>query len=185
MRKEIRRTKINKAIIRTLAVSGAVAVALIAPNVLGALAKMGFINTAQRKQSVQRSLMKLKQRGYLIVENSSIRLTGKGEQLAALLESGRVTSARSRVWDGKWRLLIFDIPERRKRVRNRIRETLRGLGFQRLQDSVWVFPHDCEDLITILKADLQIGRDVLYIIADRIEHDASLRKVFKLPRGYE
>lgn len=54
------------------------------------------------------------------------------------------------------------------------------LGFVRLQDSVWVYPYDCEDLITLLKADLKVGKDVLYVVADRIEYDQPLRTLFDL-----
>ena len=78
--------------------------------------------------------------------------------------------------------LFFDIPERRRGTREKIRATLITLGFIRLQDSVWVYPYDCEDLILILKADFKIGKDVLYIIADQIEYDAPLRTYFNLPK---
>ena len=36
-------------------------------------------------------------------------------------------------WDGKWRVLIFDINERR-RLRTQLRRLLDGVGFVRLQD---------------------------------------------------
>jgi DNA-binding transcriptional regulator PaaX len=74
--------------------------------------------------------------------------------------------------------LIFDIPEYRKSTRDRIRETLRIIGFVRLQDSVWAYPYDCEDLITLLKADFKIGKDMLYLVVEAMENDASLRRHF-------
>ena len=58
---------------------------------------------------------------------------------------------------------------------------MREIGFVRLQDSVWVYPYDCEDFIALLKAELKIGRDVLYAIVDTIEHDKNLRQHFNLP----
>ena len=54
------------------------------------------------------------------------------------------------------------------------------IGFVRLQDSVWVYPYDCEDLIVLLKADFKIGKDVLYMIVDEMEGDTHLRKEFGL-----
>ena len=77
---------------------------------------------------------------------------------------------------------MFDIPEKRRGVRTAVRRTLQALDFRRLQDSVWVHPHDCEDLITLLKVDFSIGKDLLYIIADTIEYDAPLRRHFGLPK---
>ena len=86
-----------------------------------------------------------------------------------------------RHWDGKWRLVIVEIPEKKRGVRDRIRGLVVRLGFLRLQDSVWVYPYDCEELVTLLKTDLKIGRAVLYIIADAIEFDRPLRAHFGLP----
>jgi CRISPR-associated endonuclease Cas2 len=76
--------------------------------------------------------------------------------------------------------LIFDIKEERKGMRDKIRRTLNTIGFIRLQDSVWVYPYDCEDLIMLLKADFKIGKDLVYIIADSIENDKDLRLAFNL-----
>lgn len=55
------------------------------------------------------------------------------------------------------------------------------IGFVRLQDSVWVYPYDCEDFVALLKAELKIGKDVLYAIVDTIEQDKNLRRYFNLP----
>ena len=75
---------------------------------------------------------------------------------------------------------LFDIREGRKSLRERIQRTLRAIGFRRLQDSVWVYPHDCEDLITLLKSDFKIGKDVLYLVVDQLEYDAPLKAHFHL-----
>ena len=77
-------------------------------------------------------------------------------------------------------MLIFDVREERKSLRDKIRRTLIAIGFERLQYSVWVYPYDCEDLITLLKADFKIGKDLLYIISDSIENDTWLKKRFNL-----
>ena len=61
-----------------------------------------------------------------------------------------------------------------------IRKTLLTIGFVRLQDSVWVYPYDCEDLITLFKADLKVGKDLLYLVADAVEYDFSLKRHFNL-----
>ena len=50
----------------------------------------------------------------------------------------------------------------------------------RLQDSVWVFPYDCEDFIALLKAELKIGAAVLYMVVEHIENDKHLRSHFGL-----
>ena len=130
------------------------------------------------------TLSRLISAGYLLLVSEGgrrrIRLTPKGERYAALIGEGKLVPKKPRRWDHRWRLLIFDIPERRRKTRAQIRTTLVSLGFVRLQDSVWVYPYDCEDLITLLKADFKVGKDVLYVIADKIEYDAPLRAKFGL-----
>lgn len=70
--------------------------------------------------------------------------------------------------------------ESRKSDRENLRHTLISIGFMKLQDSVWIYPYDCEDLITLLKADMEIGKDILYMIVEALEDDKHFRKYFKL-----
>src|SRR3989344_1497877 len=180
VRAEIRRTLINSAIITILAGAGVLTVALMAPNALQILKQFGLKNPNQRKQGITKSLERLIERGYIRVEGSGgsrkVLLTLKGEKFAALLGEGRLAPKQPKRWDGKWRILIFDIPERRKRLREIVRMHLIEFGFERIQDSVWVYPHDCEDIISLLKIEYGLGKDALYIVADVIENDFTLRK---------
>jgi len=111
------------------------------------------------------------------------RLTKLGQEHMQRLQIGAVQIVKPRVWDGKWRIVIFDIRENQSSIRTKVRRLLQQLGFLQLQKSVWVHPYDCEELITLIKADLQIGRNILYIIADVIEYDKPLREHFDLPLG--
>ncbi len=180
---KIRKTKINSAIIGTIAVAGILSVGALAPNVLGAIGKKYL---RQRKYQLKSSVSRLIVAGYIVLVEvngkKQLQLTSRGERYAAQLQEGGISVKRPRRWDGKWRILMFDIPEKRRGVRTTVRHTLQALGFKRLQDSVWVHPHDCEDLITLLKVDFSIGKDLLYIIADTIEYDAPLRRHFGLPK---
>lgn len=179
---QIRRTKINSAIIATVAVAGVLAVGAVAPNVLGALGSTQFMQ--KRTQRIKSSFSRLMHAGYIVLEEAhgkkQVRLTKKGEWFAAQIGEGSLIPKKPKHWDGKWRMLIFDIPETRKKSREKIRLTLTTLGFVRLQDSVWVYPYDCEDFINVLKVDLRLGKDVIYVIADRVGNDEHLREQFLL-----
>ena len=50
-------------------------------------------------------------------------------------------------WDGKWRLIIYDIPEKRKGEREYLRRLLQLLGFGKIQASAWASPYDYSNLI--------------------------------------
>lgn len=45
-------------------------------------------------------------------------------------------------WDRKWRVVMFDIAEKEKRLRDNFRLKLKELGFGMLQESVFITPHD-------------------------------------------
>ena len=108
------------------------------------------------------------------------RITEKGKRVLEL-ETQKVAITKRRKWDRRWRVVIFDIPERRRSVRVRLRRFMQEYGFVRLQDSVWIYPYDCEDLIALAKANFRIGADVLYMIVERLERDKHLREHFGLP----
>lgn len=182
IKEEIRRSKINSAIVGTLAVAGGLTVALLAPNLAATLGKV--LLKPYERQGMKRSLSRLLKYGYVEFKveqgKKRLRLTPKGEKYAALMGEGKLVPKKPKRWDGKWRILTFDIPERRRGVRDGIRTTLTKLGFHRLQDSVWIYPYDCEELVTILKADFRIGKDMLYVVADAVEFDGPLRSHFSL-----
>jgi CRISPR-associated endonuclease Cas2 len=124
-------------------------------------------------------------------ENGLLRLDTKGEAaFARLTEKGareltKYTAESETLipkkWDRKWRLVIFDIKETKKGKRDRIRRNLVRFGFEKLQNSIWVYPYECEDLITLLKSDCKIDKEVLYIVSEKIPNDGWIRKKFGLP----
>lgn len=179
-RRRTRKNELRQVILKTVQTAGIIGVGILAPNVLGAMAKLGMIPSSRQGDVVKRSSARLVRMGLLAWSDGRLRLTKKGEQVLRMLELKHYKVARPRRWDHKWRVLVFDIPERRKHIRERVREALSRIGFVRLQDSVWIYPYDCEDFITLLKADFHIGDDMRYIIADSIERDAVLRRNFKL-----
>jgi DNA-binding transcriptional regulator PaaX len=179
-RRKRKRANLQKAVLMTIAASGVLPVALLAPNIIGAAKKIGLLPTARTKGSIVRTRDRLIARGFLQYEGNKLRITKNGEQHLRLLRLDEYASIKPKRWDNKWRVLIFDIPEYRKSIREKVRRTLTATGFVRLQDSVWIFPYDCEDLIVLLKADFKVGKDMLYMIVDSLEYDIHLRKRFDL-----
>jgi len=79
------------------------------------------------------------------------RLTAKG-RLHAL--GGRDPQARwARRWDGRWRLVLFDVPKKRDAHRVRLRRHLRARGFGCLQGSVWITPDPMEEEREVLSGE--------------------------------
>lgn len=109
------------------------------------------------------------------------RITEEGKQMLEMESLLDKSMQKQKKWDGRWRVVIFDIPERRRGTRNMLRKFMQEFGFVRLQDSVWIYPYDCEDIIALAKANFRIGADVLYMIVEQLERDKYLREHFGLP----
>ena len=179
-RKRKKKENIQKVVLSTVKVAGLLSLALVAPNAIQCLKSFGIIPKRRQKEIILRSRNNLINDGFLKYKNGFLELTEKGETKLQLLEIKDWKIDKPGKWDGKWRMLIFDIPEKKRPLRDKIRFTLLSIGFLRLQDSVWVYPYACEDLVNLLKADFRVGKDLLYIIVDFIENDKNLRKSFGL-----
>jgi CRISPR-associated endonuclease Cas2 len=180
VRKRNKKSNLQRLILGTVETAGLIAVGLIAPNVLGAMGKMKLLPHQRQKETIQSARKRLVKKGYLEYEDGMLRITEEGKRFLIKETLFENYKKRKKKWDRKWRVLIFDIPEKRKIDREHIRHTLISIGFMRLQRSVWVYPYDCEELITLIKADIKIGKDVLYMIVDAIEYDKPIKKYFGL-----
>ncbi|PJE69268.1 hypothetical protein COU96_00625 [Candidatus Shapirobacteria bacterium CG10_big_fil_rev_8_21_14_0_10_38_14] len=89
----------------------------------------------------------LKRRGYLKVKNLESRhgmiITKLGIS-KALRASFKLGKAKKRK-DGKWAMLIFDIPQKHRKSRDLLRSILLNLGYELFQQSVWVTPYDVSE----------------------------------------
>ncbi len=174
---------VQKAVLYSLAVAGGLTMALVAPNAIQVLEQCGWIKTRRSpRATINRSIERLERAGLVKKDESGfVVLTKKGERRLSEVERADYELPKPSRWDGKWRIVSFDIKEKRKEVRALLRATLEAVGFVHLHHSVWVYPHDCAEFISLLKADYHTGVEVLYIIADYIENDGWLRRRFELP----
>ena len=179
-KKRARKKNVQAIVMSTIGIAGILGIAAVAPNVLGAMGKLGLVPGKRQKEVINRARDRLVQKGFLKREGVFLKITPKGESFLRLMEAREYKISAPSRWDKKWRVLIFDIPEYRKGMRDKVRRTLRLIGFKRLQDSVWAYPFDCEDLIALLKADFKIGKDMLYMIVEELEGDRHLRAHFGL-----
>lgn len=85
---------------------------------------------------------------------------------------------KPKTWDRQWRLILYDVSDKRKGLRDIFRETLRALGFYQLQESVWIYPYPCENQISFLREYYGVGDEVIYVIAKKLEDDTPYRTYF-------
>jgi hypothetical protein len=130
-----------------------------------------FKNDSYRK--IYTHVYQLEKRGYLEKYKDKgiefIRISSKGE---GALEASK------KVKDGKWKMIIFDIPETQRPVRDYLRTKLKQLGFKRWQNSIWVTPYKLpDDVISELKT-LSEKFFIRLIWVDKINNDSDLKDLF-------
>jgi phenylacetic acid degradation operon negative regulatory protein len=134
----------------------------------------------RKEWEIKQAIKKLQSMDYIKINDArkKIYLTEKG-----LLEfiKFRIHDKKS-IWDKKWRVVIFDIPEKERSQRDFLRKQLKWLGFKELQKSVWIFPYDIkketEEMLEI--CDLVISSDIRFMTVEKIEDDKDLRDYFNL-----
>ena len=186
LEKEAKRKRRNKnieqSVLTAVALAGALALGATPVRALSLLELVpGFKAKKRQREIIARSRDRLLQKGLLVYRDGFLCISKRGEARLRELERADFKIKKPKRWDKRWRILMFDIPESRKALRDKIRLTLTTIGFVRLQDSVWVFPYDCEDLITLLKMDFKVGKELLYLIVETLENDRALRDHFNLP----
>lgn len=85
-------------------------------------------------------------------------------------------------WDGKWRIVFFDIPEKHRRARDALREKLKEIGFRELQQSVFIQPYPCTAEIDFLIEFFEIRNWVQLAEVDQITNEPQLLIKFKLTK---
>ncbi len=110
-------------------------------------------------------------------EKVYLTLTGKTRVLRYRLNNLIIKMPRR--WDKKWRIVLFDIPEEKREIRDALRQKLKNLGFLEFQKSVFIFPYPCEDEINFIINFFDIHNHVYYLEAP-ISSDFDFRKRFKL-----
>ena len=128
-----------------------------------------------KKASLAQALKRLRERGLVDLvsdEKLAYRLTDEGKQKAVW----EVVKADNRKWDGKWRVVIFDVPEKRRQVRDLLRENLKRWGFIAWQQSVWATKKDCIKPLRKFIQDVGIEDWVIVLESENLGRQNILQK---------
>ena len=174
-------------VLKVVGAAGLIASALVAPNIAKALPLLvGKRGPCRHYPAyLTRALDRLRFRNCIALVKKDgkayYQLTEKGSALLAKYVLQETVLPRPHTWDRKWRILIFDIPETRKPTRENIRRSLERLGLTRLQDSVWIYPYPCEDVMELLRTSYGVRHDALYLTTERFWGDHDLLSTYGLP----
>ena len=107
-------------------------------------------------------------------------LSEEGKQRALRFKLEEMKIKKPKAWDGKWRVIIFDVPERNRKARDALRDHLRQMDFHELQKSVFVHPYPCGDEIDFITELFEMRPYVRQITAEAIDNELHLKKLFRL-----
>ncbi len=157
---------------------------------LGELNKYIFERNQQNKKSKHAKTAQLSQTLYLLKKRKIINIRKSGnETVIELTEKGKnkkfqydlnnLIIPKLEKWDGKWRFLMFYIPESKKSAREGLRKRLKKLGFFQFQKSVWIYPYPCEQEINFISEVFTVA-PYINLLTVQLEDDEPLRLKFKL-----
>lgn len=131
----------------------------------------GYIPKEYDRKSIGITIKRLEKNGFIqkrIMEDEvCIKLTELGIKKLEEKRNRRKEKAlfnlktKQERWDGKWRVVIFDIPETNKRIRQALRETLKVLEFWPLQKSVWISKKNYTKEVRKWVEDLGFSKHIL------------------------
>ena len=96
---------------------------------------------------VRKLIYYLKTKNYIKVKNleskKAVIFTKRG--VDKLLKVSFEMEGRKIRKDGKWLMLMFDVPEKYRKSRDLLRSILHNLGYKMFQQSVWITPYDVSE----------------------------------------
>ncbi len=175
----MQRQEVAKNILIALGLAGVLSAVVIAPGLARLLPYLSKIDYSRINQEIKR----LQKRGLVeIIKNRSkvttIKLTPRGRQLLKRYFIDNLSIEKPVKWDGKWRLIIFDIPVKKNKSRDFLRRRMKSLGFYKLQNSVFVNPYSCYEVVKYLRDYIGVSSEVEYLEVESLESQDKLIEYF-------
>lgn len=178
------------ALLKGLAFGGVLAAAMMAPNALAAfkpfLEKEDWrsIREAERRR-IQEAFKRLRERRLVAIEvrngKEYLEITEQGKRMLRRFDFESLALPTMKRWNEKWRMVCFDIPEKKRRARHALQSKLTAIGFYPIQRSVFVYPYPCQDEIDYLVSFLELNPFVIYCETNSLGgSEGKVRRFFNL-----
>lgn len=111
---------------------------------------------------------------------TTLILSENGKQRALRFNIDKMEIKKPVYWDKKWRIIMFDIPEKLRRLRDSLRLHFKEIGLIELQKSVFIFPYPCSKEIEFILEFYNTRKYVRFILAEKVDNQLHLMKKFNL-----
>lgn len=137
------------------------------------------------KTQVKRVLYNLEKKRLISLKETNGDLLAtfneKGKKLILKYKFDELEIKKPKKWDKKWRLVMFDIPEKKRLARDVLRRKLKSMNFYQIQRSVFIHPFECQREIELITKVYEIKPFVYFIRVDYIDNQKKLKEKFDLP----
>lgn len=113
---------------------------------------------------------------------TTLMLNEFGKKRALRYNLDAIAIEKPKKWDGWWRVVMFDIPEKRREGRVALVQKLAQLDFYPMQKSVFIFPYECKDEIEFLIEIFDLRKYVRLLLVKNTDIDPALKHKFGLHR---
>ena len=176
--------QIGKVLLAATFITGGIAIALTAPNLLGAIGKINQNFPSDKKRSLIQAFYNLQNRRLIKKKKQGNRvfftITPKGRAVFFKDYIKKIKINKPRKWDGLWRVVIFDIPIKKNNERDILRDRLKYLGFFQFQKSAFISPFPCQMELEAILEYYGLFEYVTYLEAQKISGEKKCRHYFGL-----
>ena len=131
---------------------------------------------------LRRTLRRLEKEKLISIKNAEkyqiVEITDRGRRRILKYALDELAVEKPKYWDGRWRLVSYDIPKKYTSLRKILREYLRSWGFYPLHESVFLHAYPCEKQVEFLREYLGLGEYVRIFTVAKIENDKPFRDFF-------
>mgnify|MGYP001568032673 CR=1 FL=1 len=152
--------------------------------IIDSLKKIKNLNIEESK--VKNSLEKLEEKEIIDLEEKDgkllVRIKDRNNLTILKYSTKALLDYKRKIkhWNKKWFIVFFDVPEIQRNKRNYLRRFLLQIGFYKYQQSIYIFPYECEKEIKLIKKIVEGAKYIKYIVAEKIEDESMIKKYFKL-----
>lgn len=140
----------------------------------------------ENRQALERAINSL-YASHLITEKhnnkdgtTTLILNKNGKQKVLRFNIDKLEINKPAKWDRKWRIVMFDVPEKLRILRNSLRMHFQEIGLIEFQKSVFVYPYPCEREIEFIIEFYNAKKYVRFILAEKVDNQLHLMQKFNL-----
>jgi len=174
----------NEEVLNLLKAGIIISAAFIAPGSIRGFKNLSLDWLKFDKRLLKQKLKELKRQNLVFIGEEKgkeiVKISEGGKKYLKKIELDNLTIKKPKRWDGKWRVVIFDIPEDLKKAREYFRDDLERLGLILIQESVYVYPYPCFTEINIYRELYGIKDYVRFMMTKEIEREEELRDEFNI-----